>query len=103
MVTRRVGRVTAIGAIACTLMAPHCPGFLQTSTSSTSTTSSAASEKKLPHLGGGGAKGQTGGLLGRMRTGHEETPDLETGRNHVTAPSFHWTNKSPGISAKRRG
>jgi len=101
MTSRGVGRLAAIAALACTLMAVHCPGMHNSgSTTSTSSSGTPAPEKKLPNLGGGGGKGQ-GGLLGGVKPGHAEAPDGESGHTRASAPSFQWTNRSPGLAGGR--
>jgi len=92
---RAVGRVATIAAVACTLMAVHCPGS-HSSGSDASTSTTPAPEKRLPNLGGGGGKGQ-GGLLGGLKPAHGESPDVGSSHQHTSAPSFQWTNKSPGV------
>ncbi len=95
MTIRAVGRVATIAALACTLMAVHCPGS-HSSASASSTTTSPAPEKRLPNLGGGREKGP-GGLLGGMKPVHGDSPDPGTSHQRTSAPSFQWTNKSPGV------
>jgi hypothetical protein len=96
MTSRGLGRMAAIAAVACTLMAPHCPGS-SSAGSSTSTSSTPAPEKKLPNLGGG-AKAD-GGLLGGMKATHAGS-DQESSSRHASAPSFDWKNRSPGIGGR---
>jgi hypothetical protein len=95
MTIRAVGRVATIAALACTVMAVHCPGS-HSSASASSTSISPAPEKRLPNLGGARAKGP-GGLLGGLKPVHGEAPDAGSSHLRSSAPSFQWTNKSPGV------
>ena len=97
MTSRGLARMGAIAALACTLMAPHCPGSQSTGSTTSSTSSTPAPEKKLPNLGGGGKS--DGGLLGGMKSTRAE-PDAGSSSSHVSPPSFQWNNRSPGVAGR---
>lgn len=96
MSSRGVARAAAIAALACTLMAVHCPGSSSSGSTTTTSSTTPAPEKRLPNFGGGGKA--DGGLLGGMKT-HTE-PGLGSSSNHVSAPSFEWNNRSPGVPGR---
>jgi hypothetical protein len=91
------GTVAALAGALC--LVTGCP-FHQSGSSSSSSTPAPSADgavagvKHLHMLGGG--KGPPGLLEGGGRSSHEPEPDQESDHNHIPAPAFDWTNRTPG-------